>query len=90
MNDRNGLPWMGLAVGLATAALGGLWMALAHVTGQGPGGLAILGGLSLLMLVMAGRCGQVARVESRAATGRCEACGSGLQGADACPRCRAH
>jgi hypothetical protein len=89
MRNRTGLPWMGLAVGLSTAVLGATWLGLARMTGEGPGGLAILGGLSLLALVMAGRCGRAALVLSRAAAGRCGECGALRAGAATCARCGA-
>ncbi|MHC5210859.1 MAG: hypothetical protein ACYTG2_09095 [Planctomycetota bacterium] len=87
MKNANGLPWMGLAVGLSAAATGVLWLGLARMTGQDPGALAILAGFTLLALVMAGRCGRLALARSRVPVGRCRACGTSRHEGAACPRC---
>jgi hypothetical protein len=89
MNGTNGLPWLGLAVGLTTAAVGALWLGLGRMAGVEPGGLAALGGTSLLAAVMAGRCGQAALAVHRAPVGRRERCGTARGAAPACPRCGA-
>lgn len=61
-SQRALLSWLGVAVGLAAAVVTGAWLwlsRLSHLTGDFR---LIAGGLALLSLIMALRCGRIARV----------------------------
>ena len=55
------LSWLGVAVGLTAAVVTGAWLWLSRLTHLPYDFRLIAGGLALLALIMALRCGRIAR-----------------------------